>query len=219
MAAYDGKSGSFAISPTGKIGSDFRSKGRSQYVKGHYLRHAGSGINWRLAMCQSPSMVASKLGFERKLYCRAMIARFSQELGGNWNLGEENTQSSEEQIDMIRFLNETDPYKHNIVIHTFPNQQDKVYTAWLGSKSLLTGASLQNGWSAAHPQTLKWLRESSAAGRPWVVCNDEQNPASDGVPADPVYEGMDGFAIQNGMKYNLHDVRKRFLWGTLIGTT
>jgi len=152
MAAYDGKSGSFAISPTDKIRSDFRSKGRSQYVKGYYLRHAGSGINWRLAMCQSPSMVARKLGFERKLYCRAMIARFSQELGGNWNLGEENTQSSEEQIDMIRFLNETDPYKHNIVIHTFPNQQDKVYTAWLGSKSILTGASLQNGWSAAHQQ-------------------------------------------------------------------
>ncbi len=162
------------------------------------------------------SLDGGKLGVERKLYCRELIARFSHELGINWNIGEENTQSSDEQIDMIRFLHESDPYKHNIVIHTFPNQQDKVYTGLLGNKSLLTGASLQNSWSAAHQRTLRWLNESAKAGRPWVVCNDEQNPASDGVPADPGYEGKDGFAIQNGQKYNLHDVRKLCLWGTLM---
>ena len=154
------------------------------------------------------SLDQGKLGIERKLYCREVIARFSHELGINWNIGEENTQSPEEQIDMIRFLSETDPYHHNIVIHTFPDQQDKVYTPLLGDKSLLSGVSLQNSWSAAHQQTLKWLNESKAAGRPWIVCNDEQNPASDGVPADPGYEGKDGYAIQNGKKYNLHDVRK-----------
>ena len=162
------------------------------------------------------SLDGGALGIERKLYCREMIARFSHELGINWNIGEENTQSPEEQIDMIRYLNETDPYKHNIVIHTFPPQQEKVYTPLLGSKSLLTGASLQNSWSAAHQKTLKWLGESAKAGRRWVVCNDEQNPASDGIPADPGYEGKDGYAIQNGQKYNLHDIRKLCLWGTLM---
>jgi hypothetical protein len=117
---------------------------------------------------------------------------------------------------MVQFIHATDPYQHNIVIHTFPNQQEKVYTPLLGKASLLTGASLQNAWSAAHPCTLKWVSESAKAGRPWVVANDEQNPASDGVPADPGYKGNDGTATQGGKKYTLHDVRKLCLWGTLM---
>ncbi len=162
------------------------------------------------------SLDGGKLGVERKLYCREMIARFGHELGLLWNIGEENTQSPEEQRAMIAYLNAADPYKHNIVIHTFPNQQDKMYAALLGDKSLLTGASLQNSWSAAHQRTLKWVQASAKAGRPWVVCNDEQNPASHGVPPDPGYEGHDGFAEHNGKRYNLHDIRKQCLWGTLM---
>lgn len=162
------------------------------------------------------SLDGGKLGPERKLYCRELIARFGHELGLLWNIGEENTQSAEEQRDMIRYLHETDPYDHNIVIHTFPNAQDKVYESLLGDQSLLTGASLQNSWSAAHQRTLKWVAASAKAGRPWVVCNDEQNPASDGVPPDPGYEGSDGFAAQGGQKYTLHDIRKLCLWGTLM---
>lgn len=162
------------------------------------------------------SLDGGQLGVERKLYCRELIARFSHELALNWNIGEENTQSTEEQNDMVRYLRETDPYQHNVVLHTFPNAQDKVYSALLGDKSQLTGVSLQNSWSAAHQRTLKWLQESANAGRPWVVCNDEQNPASDGVPADPGYKGNDGTATQNGKKYTMHDVRKLCLWGTFM---
>ena len=163
------------------------------------------------------SLDGGKLGRERKLYCREIVARFGHALALNWNIGEENTQSAEEQRDMIRYLQEVDPYDHNIVIHTFPDQQDKVYPKLLGRKSLLTGASLQNSWDAAHARTLKWREASAEAGRPWVVCNDEQNPASDGVPPDPGYEGHDGYASKkNGEKYNLDDVRKKTLWGTLM---
>ncbi|MEO8165753.1 MAG: DUF5060 domain-containing protein, partial [Betaproteobacteria bacterium] len=133
------------------------------------------------------SLDGGKLGIERKLYCRELIARFGHELGLLWNIGEENTQSVEEQREMIEYLQMVDPYKHNNVIHTFPDQQEKVYTALLGDKSKLTGASLQNSWSAAHQRTLRWVKASERAGRPWVVCNDEQNPASDGVPPDPGY--------------------------------
>ena len=75
--------------------------------------------------------------------------------------------------EMIAYLHAIDPYGHNIVIHTFPNQQDKVYSALLGDKSLLSGASLQNGWRNAHQRTLKWRRASAEAGRPWVVCRIE----------------------------------------------
>lgn len=162
------------------------------------------------------SLDGGLLGRERKLYCREIVARFGHALALNWNIGEENTQSPEEQRDMIRYLSEIDPYDNNIVIHTFPDQQDKVYPKLLGKQSLLTGASLQNSWSNAHERTLKWRNASADHGRPWVVCNDEQNPASDGVPPDPGYQGHDGFAEERGKKYSLHDVRKRCLWGTLM---
>lgn len=169
-----------------------------------------------------------KLGIERRLYCREIIARYGHALALNWNIGEENTQSTEEVRDMAKFLHVTDPYKHNIVLHTFPPEQEKVYTPLLGDQSLLSGQSLQNSWNAAHQKTLHWLRASTAAGRPWVVAQDEQNPAGLGVPPDPGYKGHDGIAVEKELKgskaegnfkgkpYTLHDIRKLTLWGTLM---
>lgn len=177
----------------------------------------------------SAALDGGKLGIERKLYCREMIARFGHALALNWNIGEENTQSSEEVRDMARYLHETDPYDHPIVLHTFPPEQDRVYDPLLGEQSLLTGVSLQNSWKAVHEKTLHWLRESAAAGRPWVVANDEQNPAGLGVPPDDGYDGHDGIAVEKtkpkGSKaegnfqskpYTRHDIRKLTLWGNLM---
>jgi hypothetical protein len=174
------------------------------------------------------SLDGGKLGIERKLYCREIIARFGHALALNWNIGEENTQSSDEIRDMAKFLHDTDPYRHPIVLHTFPPQQDEVYRPLLGDKSLLAGVSLQNSWKAVHQQTLHWRRESAAAGRPWVVANDEQNPAGLGVPPDPGYKGHDGVAVEKQPKgskaegnftakpYTMHDIRKLTLWGNLM---
>jgi hypothetical protein len=162
------------------------------------------------------SLDGGKLGPERRLYCRELIARFAHNLALNWNIGEENTQSTEEVRDMARYLRQTDPYDHHIVIHTFPGQQDKVYPPLLGDQSELTGASIQNSWSQAHQRTLKWVVESAKAGKPWVVANDEQNPADMGVPPDPGYAGHSGEALQDGKLYTFHDVRKLCLWGTLM---
>lgn len=155
------------------------------------------------------------LGVERKLYCRELIARFGHGLALNWNLGEENTQSPAQQRAMAKYLHDTDPCHHHIVVHTFPNAQDRVYSKLLGRQSVLTGASLQNSWRTAHQRTLKWVRESAAAGKPWVVANDEQNPAAFGVPPDPGFEGSDGKARDGKTTYDLHDIRKATLWGTL----
>ena len=163
------------------------------------------------------SLDSGKLGPERKLYCRELIARFGHALALNWNLGEENTQSADEQRAMIDYLHETDPYNHHIVVHTFPDWQDRVYEPLLGEGSQLTGASLQNGWNQVHQQTLKWVSESRAAGHPWVVANDEQGPAGLGVPNDPGYDGHDGVARDDKSKqgYTLHDIRRNTLWGNL----
>jgi hypothetical protein len=141
-----------------------------------------------------------------------MVARFGYLLALNWNIGEENTQSTEQRRDMIAYLSEIQLYPHNIVIHTFPNQQDKVYTPLLGDQSKLTGVSLQNGWDQVFRRTLKWRTASAEAGRPWVVANDEQGSAAEGVPPDPGYNGYDVHTIG----YDLHDIRKQTLYANLM---
>jgi hypothetical protein len=170
-----------------------------------------------------------RLGPERKLYCREMVARFGHALALNWNIGEENTQSAEEVRAMASYLRKVDPYDHLIVLHTFPDQQDDVYKDHLGDKASITGVSLQNSWNHVHQRTLQWIKVSKAAGHPWVVANDEQGPAGLGVPPDAGYKGHDGIALERDKKkedpgsgdvkakaYTLHDVRKGTLWGNLM---
>lgn len=121
------------------------------------------------------------LGVERKLYCRELVARYAHELALNWNLGEENTQSTQQQRDMAEYIHNTDPYDHHIVVHTFPNQQDKVYRPLMGPDSVFTGTSLQNSHiKDTHSQTVKWVQESARAGKPWVVAFDESGSAAHG---------------------------------------
>jgi hypothetical protein len=158
------------------------------------------------------------LGTERKLYLRELIARFGYALALNWNLGEENTQTPEQQRAMARFIHRLDPYHHHIVIHTYPDWQDRVYSRLLGDRSELTGASLQNGWENAHQRTLHWIRLSEQSGKPWVVANDEQNPHYTGVPPDSGYAGFEGMATPEkySRPYTLHDIRKYTLWGVLM---
>ncbi|MDP5170067.1 MAG: DUF5060 domain-containing protein [Bacteroidia bacterium] len=158
------------------------------------------------------SLDGGLLGPQRKLYYRELVARYGHHLALNWNLGEENTQSTEAQQAMAAYFAQIDPYPHNIVLHTFPNQQEKVYTPLLGDKSALTGVSLQNEWNDVFNKTLTWRTASAAAGRPWVVANDEQGSAGEGVPPDPGYRGFDATSIS----YDLHDVRKQTLWGNLM---
>lgn len=152
------------------------------------------------------------LGVERKLYCKELIARFGHELALNWNLGEENTQPFEEQRAMAKYLRSIDPYGHHLVLHTFPPHQERNYRPHVGVKETLTGLSIQNEWDHTHKQTKKWVLESQQAGHPWVVANDEQGPADQGVPPDASY------ASENQRKpgYTQDDIRKQTLWGNLM---
>ena len=157
-----------------------------------------------------------KLGPHRRLYLRELVARFGHLNGLEWNIGEENTQSFDEQLQMAQYLRELDAYNHNLVLHTYPQQQDQKYEPWLGKRPL-TGSSLQNMWDQVHRKTLRWIRKSNEAGRPWVVANDEQGQADQGVPPDPGYANFGGsVTMENGQTYDLHDIRKRTLWGNLM---
>jgi hypothetical protein len=164
------------------------------------------------------SLDGGDLGPERRLYCRELIARFGHNLALNWNLGEENTQSTEQQRAMIDYIANLDAYDHHIVIHTFPNQQDKVYDPLLGLQSKLTGLSLQNSHIRdTHVQTVKWVRKSAAAGKPWVVAFDESGSAAHGQCPDLGYRGFDGRDRSGKQVYDQHAVRRQTLWGTLMG--
>jgi len=161
-------------------------------------------------------------GPQRKLYYRELIARFGHHLALNWNMGEEigpwqekpptPPQLTPQRLAMAQYFYQNDPYHHLVVIHNGMPFDDI-----LGPKSKYTGVSIQYSWSAAHQQTLNWLNKSDAAGKPWAVANDEQNPADMGVPPDPGYKGHSGEgANQDGSKYTMHDVRKATLWGNLL---
>ncbi|WP_297088127.1 DUF5060 domain-containing protein [uncultured Draconibacterium sp.] len=156
-------------------------------------------------------------GPERKLYLRELIARYGHNLALNWNLGEENTQTSEEQRAMAKYIHDTDPYNHNIVAHSYPNMQQRLYEPLIGNGSELTGASLQNMWNVAHERTLHWVKASAQSGKPWVVANDEQGSARTGVPPDPGYKGFEGTTFEEGYEsYDLNGIRKYTLWGNLM---
>ncbi len=150
------------------------------------------------------------LGALRKLYYRELIARFSHHPALEWNLGEENSQTTQQQKDMAAYIRKTDPYANNIVLHTFPIEIDEVYSPLLGYNSNLSGVSLQTRFSNVHQETGKWVLASSDAGKPWVVANDEQNPFQIGTPVDPDYPGYEEYG------YNQHDIREKTLWGNLM---
>lgn len=157
------------------------------------------------------------LGVQRKLYLKELVARFGHHLALNWNLGEENTQSTNQQKAMASFIRDLDPYDNLIVVHTYPGQQDQVYRPLLGQRSVLRGASLQNSHiKDTHWQTLKWVNESKKAGVPWVVAFDESGSAAHGQCPDLGYRGFDGKDSSGKYIYTQHEVRRQTLWGTLM---
>ncbi len=154
------------------------------------------------------------LGVERKLYYRELISRFGHHLALNWNLGEENNgQSDAQRIAMAKYFHDQDPYKHNIVIHTYPPEKQKIHTPLLGEKSELTGLSLQGSnpdFGDVHRDVLEWVKKSTEAGKPWVVAYDESGGAQKGLTTDAEdAKDPDG-------KGNHAAARHKALWGALL---
>jgi hypothetical protein len=101
-----------------------------------------------------------------------------------WNLGEENDNSTAEVKAFADYIRALDPYDHPIALHNRPADIDATFGPLLGSH--LEQISLQGSLSVA-PQVVKdMVDQSAAAGRPWSVNYDEQNPASSGVVPDSV---------------------------------
>ena len=171
--------------------------------------HSGAKKNGKVPT----SLDGGDLGPERKLYLRELVARFGHHLALNWNLGEENTQTTKQQIEMATYLRAADPYDHHLVVHTFPDQQDQVYQPLLGTDPF-TGVSLQNShFKDVHWQTVKWNRKAIKAKKPWAIAFDEPGDAQYGMPPDPDYPGMP--KDYQGPTVDL--TRQHVLWGNLMG--
>ncbi len=121
------------------------------------------------------------LGVERAVYYRELIARFGHHNGVTWNLGEENTNSTAERKAFSDFFKAVDPYDHPVVVHTRPGGQDVIYKPMLGHDTF-DGVSLQQ--TGPRSDVAKWIAESEAAGRPWIVNWDETGPANRGMDPD-----------------------------------
>ncbi len=144
-------------------------------------------------------------GTEGKLYYRELISRFGHHLAMNWNLGEENNQPTEEVKKVAGYVYNLDPYKHHLVIHTFPNQDDR-YAELIGEQSPLTGASLQlskEDFSDVHERVLKWHEKSDSTGKAWALAVDEPGSAKFALLPD-----------DEDPEHN--DARGNALWGTLM---
>ncbi|MFD1143685.1 malectin domain-containing carbohydrate-binding protein [Larkinella insperata] len=149
------------------------------------------------------------LGVQRKLYLRELIARFGHHLALNWNLGEENIQTTQQRKDMAQYIARLDPYKNHIVLHTNVKEQNQVYGPLLGNNSDLTGVSIQTDWNNVYAETRLWVEQSTQAGKKWIVANDEQNDM--GVATDADYPGKRGTLADNQ-----DQIRKECLWGNLM---
>lgn len=158
------------------------------------------------------------LGAIRKLYYRELIARFGHLLAINWNLGEENgyydwysdpltpPQNTQNRRAMAKFFNQHDPYPRHIVIHNGSLGDDNPYDELLGSKSKLTGPSVQThreDFGLVHDAVLEWRRKSAEAGKPWAVAVDEPGDATHALVPD-----------EDNPEHN--EARQNGLWGAFM---
>ncbi len=152
-------------------------------------------------------------GTLRQLYFRELIARFGHHLALNWNLGEENGpaswspigQNNQQRKAMAKFLKETDPYKHPVLLHTHAHDplRSKILDSILGFQ-YLDGLSLQQDKRELAPGIVKeWRIKSKEKGQDWLITMDEI--------------GMwHTAALPDNVDPHHNTLRQYALWGTLL---
>jgi len=153
-----------------------------------------------------------KLGKNRRLYYRELIARFGHHLAVIWNMGEENGpanfspngQTTNDRIAMFKYFQKHNP-QNLVTLHTHANAnyKDKILNPLLGNPSL-DALSLQiDQPTNVYSEIRKWKDKSADAGHPWLMYFDEAGPYWKGVLPDAF-----------DMKHDT--VRQALLWGSLM---
>lgn len=149
----------------------------------------------------------------RKIYYRELIARFAHHPALIWNLGEENGpadfspngQTGRQQKAMASFFEQSDPYRHPVVIHTHSTAKGKeeVLPDLLGHPPL-DGLSFQvNEPTRVNQEVIHWHQLARQSGRPWLIGMDEIGPWHTGV-------------VPDAQDPNHDQLRRHVLWGSLL---
>ncbi len=112
-----------------------------------------------------------KLGTERKLFFRELIARFGYLLAAKWNLGEENDFPVSELQAHAAYIKALDWSAKPIAVHTQINNF-RDYEELMGDQHF-SASSIQYDPFRAGEFVEQWRRRSQDSGRPWVIDMDE----------------------------------------------
>ena len=125
------------------------------------------------------SVNGSSLSAERLIYLREMVSRFGHANGLQWNIGEENTNTAAERIDMAEWLKAVDPYDHVVAMHTRPGSN---YRELYGVDAF-DSPSFQEGASVIRKKLITYRDGSDDAGNPWILGWDENSDDSSVIDA------------------------------------
>lgn len=134
-----------------------------------------------------------RLGIERKLFYRELIARFSHLLAIKWNLSEENDFSDSELDGFADYISQLDWANHQITAHTHPNKIGLYDSLRYNPNFDATSIQYNPNNAGKYVETMR--QRTQETGRPWAIDMDENSPAGDGL--------NDGNAV---------DLRKRVLY-------
>jgi len=119
----------------------------------------------------------------RKLYYRELIARFAYHPGLVWNIGEENTNKINANVnlpsDFAAYIRSLDPYDHPIGIHSGNGDSVLGMAADFYGDPNFEFMSMQADIADYADYSQQIVSASALAGRKFVVWADEQNPGED----------------------------------------
>ena len=118
----------------------------------------------------------------RRLFYRELVARFADLPAIKWNLSEESVFTSDEALAYAGYLSALDWAGHPIALHN-PAGWTGVYDELLGAPDF-SATSIQYLADDAGALVEAWRAASAAAGRPWVIDMDENQPAQTGLTPD-----------------------------------
>ena len=130
---------------------------------------------------QVAEQTLGKLGVERQLYYRELVARFAHHRGIIWDLDVEMDRwryySTQDMEDICNYIKALDPYKHPVEYIQWKAElldDNTTYGRLLGFPNF-DSVALQSWPETVHHYTMKWLDASDAAGHPWLVHQIEVN--------------------------------------------
>jgi len=149
----------------------------------NHMQRMGIAAHIVLAEQEAPNtnwLDNGKLGLERKLFLRELVARFSYLNAVKWNMSEESLLGADRHRSIASYIRNIDWAAHPIATHTRKDRPANTYDALLGNTDIDI-TSIQFSPENAGKFVESWRTQSREAGWPWVIDMDEIGPAKVGL--------------------------------------